>query len=316
MDNTPRGLLLRNFIVKLVTLESIVMKDEPDIPLRVAEDLAEAEEWTLVLVAEGLSPAVRHTSHGFALVVPASEAEAAATALAAYETENPPVLQVEDEPHGTGHLITGFTVAGVLLAFFFITGEPNPGNLWFKRGSSDAAYLLSGELWRSVTALTLHVDLGHALSNAIAMALFLSAVCRSLGPGLGSAMVLLAGAGGNLANALLQGPAHVSVGASTSVFAAVGLIVSLGVARRRRRGFYGRRAWLPIAAGFALLAMLGTGQYRVDLWAHLLGLLTGSLLGAAVAIYFHRAPGPRVQWTLAGASLAFVIGCWVLALRY
>jgi len=105
------------------------MKDEPDIPLRVAEDLAVAEEWMLVLVAEGLSPAVRHTSHGFALVIPASEAEQAVTALAAYETENPPVLQVEDEPHGTGYLITGFTVAGVLLAFFFITGEPNPGNL-------------------------------------------------------------------------------------------------------------------------------------------------------------------------------------------
>ncbi len=110
--------------------------------------------------------------------------------------------------------------------------------------------------------------------------------------------------------------------------------------------------------------MLGTGQDRVDLWAHLLGLLTGSLLGAAVAIYppsqkttgvspwmnatvgpavalakvgasadsaeemkdttgvnpwrlhYHRAPGPRVQWTLAGASLALVIGCWTLALRY
>ena len=270
----------------------------------------------LVLEADGLSPAVRHTSRGFALVVPASEAEQAVTALAAYETENPPVLQVEDEPHGAGYLIAGFTVAGVLLAFFFITGEPNPGSLWFKRGSSDAAYLLGGELWRSVTALTLHVDLGHAISNAIAMALFLSAVCRSLGPGLGIAIVLLAGAGGNLANALLQGPTHVSVGASTSVFAAVGVVVSLAVARRRRRGSYGRRVWLPIAAGFALLAMLGTGQYRVDLWAHLLGLLTGSLLGAAVAIYYHRAPGPRVQWTLAGASLALVIGCWTLALRY
>ena len=292
------------------------MKDESDIPLRVAEDLATAEEWTLVLVAEGLSPAVRHTSHGFALVVPAREAEQAATALAAYETENPPVPEVEDEPGEAGYLITGFIVAGILLAFFFVTGEPNPGNPWFKRGSSDATYLLSGELWRSVTALTLHVDLGHVLSNAIALALFLSAVCRSLGPGLGITIVLLAGAGGNLTNALLQGPAHVSVGASTSVFAAVGVVVGLAVVRRRRRGSYGRRAWLPIAAGFALLAMLGTGQVRVDLWAHLLGLLTGGLLGVAVALYYHRAPGPRVQWILSCTSLALIIGCWALALRY
>ena len=117
--------------MKLVTLESTVMQDEPDIPLRVAEELATAEEWMLVLVAEGLSPALRHTSHGFALVVPAREAEQAATALAAYETENPPASEVKDEPHEGGYLITGFTVAGVLLAFFFVTGEPNPGNLWF-----------------------------------------------------------------------------------------------------------------------------------------------------------------------------------------
>ena len=251
------------------------MKDDPNIPLRVTEDLATTEEWMLVLVAEGLSPAVRHTSYGFALVVPASEAEQANAALAAYESENSPAPQVEDEPHGTGYLTAGITVATVLLAFFLITGEPNSGNPWFKRGSSDAAFLLSGEWWRSVTALTLHVDLGHVLSNAIAMVLFLSAACRSLGPGLGTATVLLAGAAGNLANAFLQGPAHVSVGASTSVFAAVGVIVSLAVVRRRRMRSFRRRTWLPIAAGFALLAMLGTGQYRVDLWAHFLGLLAG-----------------------------------------
>ena len=117
------------------------MKGEQDIPLRVTEDLANAEEWMLVLVTEGLSPAVRHTSYGYALVVPASEAEQANGALAAYESENPPLPQVEEDTPGSGYLIAGFAVAGALLAFFFITGEPNSENLWFKRGSSDAAYL-------------------------------------------------------------------------------------------------------------------------------------------------------------------------------
>ena len=81
---------------------------------------------------------------GLPLVVPASEAEQANAALAAYESENSPAPQVEDEPHGTGYLTAGITVATVLLAFFLITGEPNSGNPWFKRGSSDAAFLLSG----------------------------------------------------------------------------------------------------------------------------------------------------------------------------
>lgn len=292
------------------------MKDDPDIPLRVTEDLATTDEWMLVLVAEGLSPVVRHTSYGFALVVPESEAVQANAALAAYESENPPVPQAVHEPRVAGYLTAGIAVATVLLAFFLITGEPNPENPWFKVGSSDAAYLVSGEWWRSITALTLHVDLGHVLSNAIAMVLFLSAVCRSLGPGLGIITVLLAGAAGNLANAYLQGPTHVSVGASTAVFAAVGVIVSLAVVRRRRLRSFRHRPWLPVAAGFALLAMLGTGHYRVDLWAHFLGLLAGGLLGAAVALYFHPPYRPTVQWTLVGASLVLVTGCWAIAFRY
>ena len=78
-----------------------------------------------------------------------------------------------------------------------------------------AELILAGELWRAVTALTLHADHAHLLSNAIACALFLSVVCGALGAGVGSALVLLAGAGGNLANALLHGSHRVSVGAAT-----------------------------------------------------------------------------------------------------
>ena len=150
----------------------------------------------------------------------------------------------------------------------------------------------------------------------MAMVLFLSAVCRSMGPGLGSATVLLAGAAGNFANAFLQGPAHVSVGASTAVFAAVGVIVGLAVVRRSRIRSYRHRVWLPIAAGFALLAMLGTGQHQVDFGAHLLGLLAGGLLGTALGHNYHQWPSAPIQWTLMGASLVLVTGSWALALRY
>ena len=132
--------------------------------------------------------------------------------------------------------------------------------------------------------------------------------------GLACALVLLAGAGGNLLTALLHGPIHVSIGSSTSVFATVGLLGALGVTRRQQRGDRGHRAWVPIAASLALLAMLGTSGQRTDLWAHLLGLLVGAFLGFPASIFLPKAVPAGVQWTLGAAALVAVIGSWLIAL--
>ena len=208
----------------------------------------------------------------------------------------------------------GSPFSAALLTFFFVTGPRNPALIWFERGSADAERILLGELWRTVTALTLHADVGHALANALFGALFLSAVCGALGAGVGCALAVLSGAGGNLANALFQGSHHVSVGASTAVFGAVGLLVGLSVARRRRQRSPGRPAWVPIGAGLAILAMLGTAGARVDLWAHLFGLLVGGALGIPVGLALPRPPRPLVQWISGGTALMAVLYCWGLAL--
>jgi rhomboid protease GluP len=127
-------------------------------------------------------------------------------------------------------------------------------------------------------------------------------------------VVLLAGAGGNLANALVHGSAHVSVGASTSVFGAVGMLGGLGLARRGRKKVPRRRAWAPVAAALALLAMLGTGGERVDVLAHLFGFLFGAVLGLFFAFVTPRPPGFRIQWAWGSAAAAVLIYCWTLAL--
>ena len=289
------------------------MSEGTEIPLRVAFEREVADEWALVLSAEGLSPSVRSTREGFVLSVPVDEAERAVAALSSYERENPTELREADEPGGYAHLYAGIGTGAALIAFFLVTGARDPVVHWFERGSADAGRIVLGELWRAVTALTLHADIGHVLANAIAGAVFLSAVCRALGPGLGCALFLLSGAGGNLVNALVHGSLHVSVGASTSVFGGVGVLGGLGVVRRRRRGARGRLAWLPIVAGLGLLAMLGTGGGRVDLWAHLFGFLVGGVLGVLVGFTVPRPPGSRMQWALGGATVGMVLLCWVLA---
>ena len=286
-----------------------------EIPLRVTSDRNLAEEWELALVAQGLSPSLSRTRDGLVLSVPEEQVERALVGLSAYERENPRELRERDEPAKPPNLVAGASIAGILLLFFFITVLWQFKVGWFERGSADTDRILLGELWRTVTALSLHANLAHALSNAIALTLFLGALSSILGPGLASALVLLAGAGGNLANALVHGSAHVSVGASTSVFGAVGMLGGLGLARRGHRKVPRRRAWVPVAAALALLAMLGTGGERVDVLAHLFGFLFGGVLGVLFAFVAPSPPERLVQWGCGSAALGVLIYCWILAVN-
>jgi membrane associated rhomboid family serine protease len=290
-----------------------VLTKGSEIPLRVTSDHNLAEEWELALVAQGLSPSLSRTRDGFVLSVPEEQVERALVGLSTYEQENPREVRASDEPAEPPDFISGGLIAGILLIFFFITVS-QPTIPWFERGSADADQILHGEPWRTVTALCLHANLAHALSNAIALALFLSALSSICGPGVSSALILLAGAGGNLANALLHGTAHASIGASTSVFGAVGMLGGLGLAKRDRRRVSRRRAWVPVAAALALLAMLGTGGERVDVLAHLFGFLFGVVLGFLFALVAPARPGRLVQWACASAACVVVISCWLLAL--
>jgi len=285
-----------------------------EVSLRVTRDHKLAEEWELALVAQGLSPSLNWTSEGFVLSVPATEEERALVGLSAYERENPNEIRAEEEPAEPPDLVAGVSVAGILLLFFVITAVWQPGLPWLERGSADADRILIGELWRTVTALTLHANLAHVLSNAVGIALFLAALSSMLGFGIASALVLLAGAGGNLVNALVHGSAHVSIGASTAGFGAVGMLGGLALARRGRRKIPGRRAWVAVAAALALLAMLGTGGERVDVLAHLFGFLFGGIIGFIFPFIASSPPGRLVQWSCGSAAFAVLIACWLLAL--
>lgn len=272
------------------------------------------EEWALVLVTEGVPASVHPTHHGFVLGVRAADSDRAEAVLAAHAREEGESLLRERAPSGRGYLAAGLAVSLGLILFFLVTGPRNAAVAWFARGSADAGAMLGGEPWRAVTALTLHADLLHVLTNALMAAVLVSATFHLLGVGLGGALVLLAGAGGNYLNALLQGPPHGAVGASTAVFGALGLLGGMGFLRRRTEAG-GWRAWLPFGAGFALLAFMGTAGARTDLWAHLLGFLLGGVLGVLAGLAFPRRPGPRAQWAFGLAALGVILGSWLLALR-
>src|SRR5678815_1618065 len=232
---------------------------------------------SLVLDQEGIAHQLRGVGYEhWALHIEDQDAGRAEMAVAAFERENP--LEVRrPEPVGstTGAVVCGLVFFLALLTMYVWTGPDSAGSPWFARGSADAAAILRGEWWRAVTALTLHGDSGHAAGNAVLGGLLLALLARSVGPGMASALVLLSGVAGTLAAAGLLRQNFVSIGASTAVFGALGSLAAL--AR------YGRRTWMPLGGGLALLALLGTSK-RADLACHLCGFVSGVLAGAAVSL--------------------------------
>jgi membrane associated rhomboid family serine protease len=287
-----------------------------EVLVRQAGDRRRADEWSLVLSSQEIENAIRRAPEGFAVFVDRADLGAALRSLDAYEQENPAAPAPPEEAQdriGELDRFVGGALGALMLAFFVVTGPRNPEVVWFAEGSADAARILGGELWRTVTALCLHADLGHVVSNALFGALFVSAVCAGLGPGVGVALTLAAGATGNLANAIFQGPDHVSVGASTAVFGAVGLLGGRGVAQRIRRGELGFRIWVPIAAGLALIAMLGTGE-RSDIWAHGFGFLAGGFLGVPASLAWPHPADRSLQWSALALTVVALLQAWRLAL--
>ena len=277
-----------------------------------------ADEWALVLISQDIDVEIHVDEAGFSLLVPAEEGERAAALLESYRRENIELARARAaEPREEPLAEAGFAgviLAGAFFLVFGLVGGRAAQTPIFLAATADAARILDGEFSRALTALFLHADLAHVVGNALFGVYFITAVTRSLGDGLGLLAVLAAGAVGNLMNAYWHGGDHHSVGASTAVFGAIGILAGAALARRSRAGLRGRRRLVPIAAGLGLLAMLGVGGARVDVWAHVYGLLAGGIFGSVLSFALPRRPGMAVQALLTLVALAGVALCWQSAL--
>jgi len=279
----------------------------PGTAVRVTPSRRRADEWAVVLAAADIPHWLRQRLDGWVVFVEPVDADAALDALAAYDRENAPEREVEVAA-SRPFTIVGLVVALLLIGFFAVTGPRAERSAWFERGSADATRMMAGEWWRAITALTLHADAPHLAGNAAATVVLMTAVCWHLGPGVGLWLLLLAGAGGNAVTAAVHGGDHVSVGASTATFGAIGILAALRIIGGRA-GAGGRKSWVVIAASLALLALLGTGPHA-DLLAHLFGFLLGGGLGLIAALTIKKIPPAPVQWLLAAAAGAAVVGAW------
>jgi membrane associated rhomboid family serine protease len=211
----------------------------------------------------------------------------------------------------------GAIYAGVLLVIAYCTGIELFGVDWLEAGALDARVGGAAQWWRPMTALTLHLDQAHLLGNLLFGIGFGILAGRIFGPGVAWVSIVGAAALGNYLDMLLSPSLHRAVGASTAVFAALGLLAGFAWRRRLTLRERFRYRWAPLFGGVCLLAFLGTGDEHVDVLGHVLGFLSGLGLGW----WYARAGRPRGRGTVlqvyaGAAALGAIALAWTVALLH
>lgn len=276
---------------------------------------ADAEQQALVLTAVGIGCRLVAQDDAVLISVASAQAARARHELASYASENRPRPRyLPARPLIDG--LDGSLAYSVILLFLHGASRRRTFGLdWWSAGAGQAGLFVDGEWWRAVTALGLHADLGHLAGNLAFGGLLGLLLAQPLGVGLAWLAILLAGAAGNTVNAVLHPAAHTGVGASTAVFAALGLLAALNL--RRQASVWGRglRRWLPLGASAMLLAYMGIGGERTDVGAHVAGLAAGALFGLGLALAGDRIPqGTLAQRVYGTLALALLVLAWLLAL--
>ena len=277
-----------------------------------------------MLVAVGIACEVEF-DEGYVVLVEAALREQALRKLWLYEQERaqrPAPLPDAPAPHKGGW--RGSLVYGLLLLMAPVALAQGwvPANL-YDFGVMDPERIRAGEWWRALTALTLHWDATHLLGNLAAGALLGISASEVWGSARAWLLIAAAAAVANLAEGMLDLGQYVSAGASTAVFAALGLTAAHAWHTRNQRTRT-LRDWVPLIAGVALLGMFGAGSQDpaapvtdpTNVLSHALGFVAGALLGIGVATvrgarWLETVP----VWLAASLPPVAVALAWTLALH-
>ncbi len=267
-------------------------------------------------MAVNIPSEVRNDGLEFLLYCAVPDVPWALAHLGQYEKENRPLPRANAAPH-----LHPYAWVGVIAYVLVLVGVAYAiaSGLWrpeaFESGALNAGSVQAGQWWRAWTALTLHVNADHLVANLGGGIWFGYLAARQLGSGTAWFLIVTGAAIANLLEAMLGPASHESVGASTAVFTALGLMAAHSWRIRLPLRLSWARRWAPLIAGTVLLGWLGSAGERTDVVAHALGFIVGCLLGAtagrsAVQRFLDRVP----QWLAGLGALASLAVAWGYAL--
>jgi rhomboid protease GluP len=272
-------------------------------------------EYSLVLEAKNIRHETTQIEGAWVLTVAPAMLREAYDQISRYSAERRVPRAIPSIVPHPGAGLGAICYVVVLLLTAYCAGSGALGVDWFAVGALDAGS--PAEWWRFITALTLHVDQEHLLGNLLFGVVAGIAAGRLLGPGVAWLSILGSAALANSAEVILAPSTHRAVGASTAVFAALGLLAGMASRQRltaRERLWY---RWAPLIAGVCLLTFLGAGDAHVDVLGHALGFVFGTGVGwlyTRLGVSDKR--GSAVQAITGWIAGLAVCAAWALAITH
>ncbi|WDP92265.1 MAG: rhomboid family intramembrane serine protease [Desulfobacter sp.] len=269
----------------------------------------------LILASQSISATLEKQGDGtWEIRVAAPEAPRALKQISAYDRENRPLFRELQKLHPSTFSAPAIfcLIAFLGLIHFLCTTTGYHDRAVFALGASPY-FLEQGETFRAVTALFMHSDTRHLMGNMAGFIVLGSPLVRLTGTGPGLFLLLCAGTTGNLISAGLGQGLRLSIGASTAVMGAAGLLAAGRMLSPSRRHMFSPPAAVPtlsalapLAAAATLVAMFSHGE-QTDVSAHLFGFLSGVIIGLGALPLLKVCEGPAMERICLALTLGIVL---------
>jgi rhomboid protease GluP len=283
-----------------------------------SSERGEILEEGLVLTAVGIPFSIQESSDEVALLVTKNNELEAIQEIQQYHIENLNWPPPKPERSRLGFSFdTSLTIASLLSVFFYLQIFYFQSTL-IDQLTSSRKFFTHFEWWRPFTALFLHADAPHLVSNllmSIGLAILLSGW---MGSGLTFWGFLFSGTLGNILNAFFyRNTFRESIGFSTAIFGAIGIWAAMTFVVESLPDS-GQKPWkkwiIPLGVALALLSGWGASP-QSDYMAHFWGLLAGIIYGSFVGFFrLHENMKGRNNFFIALSAFVLIGTIWSFVL--
>ena len=230
---------------------------------------------SLVLLSQGIEHRLVRSEEGpFQIFVVPEMEGAARLQLELYHKENPPKEENPPIPLSFSLQPLWVLLAPILVTLLQFTDKIN----LHSEGVSDAAKVLKGEWWRSLTAQTLHGDARHLASNLLCGYIVMNMITFRIPLLRLVPFIAVAAAVANLCVSATVQTDFRSLGFSTFVFAAIGCLSVIEFRLMPKESHGMLRRFAPLCGAASLAVFLGLGE-NADILGHAYGFVAGLFCG-------------------------------------
>lgn len=241
-------------------------------------DAARTDLVVLILSSQEIRSNIKYRTDTFDILVSPVDISKALRAVTTYDRENKffrTRLQQSDLKLSSFKSYTAFAIMILISVIHILCIEYGIHEQIILRFGASSFFIQQGDTFRAVTALFLHTDTSHLLGNIAGMLIFAAPLISVAGFGKGSFLLLASGTTGNLITAWMHQTVRISIGSSTAVMGAAGLLAAYQMTQKKS---FSINIFMPLLAAATLVGLFSQGE-NTNLSAHVFGFLSGLVFG-------------------------------------